>query len=84
MIDLIPYYFWFGLCFGINIGVIIMALLMLLIFKKTRMVRRKVVCVWGEFDDKSDFVLEPSCPESCSCDICKGAFWIEDLSGRSS
>ena len=41
------------------------------------MVKRKVVCVFGKFDDKSDFVLEPSCPNECKCDICKCAFWIE-------
>jgi len=43
------------------------------------MVKRKVVCVFGKFDDKSDFVLEPSCPDSCKYDICKDAFWIEEV-----
>ena len=27
--------------------------------KKKKKIKRKVVCVWGNFDDKSDFVLEP-------------------------
>ena len=41
------------------------------------MVRRKVTCVFGVFDDKQDFVLEPCCSDTCECDICKDAFWIE-------
>jgi len=46
------------------------------------MVKRKVTCVFGKFDDKSDFVLEPSCPEECKCDICKDTFWIEDINSQ--
>ena len=42
-------------------------------------IRRKVVCVFGKFDNKSDFVLEPACPDDCDCDICKKAFWIEEV-----
>ncbi len=41
------------------------------------MIKRKVVCVYGKFDDESDFVLEPICNNpSCSC--CKDAYWIEE------
>jgi len=45
-------------------------------------IKRKVVCVYGKFDDKSDFVLEPLCKsnvhsEEETCEICKDAFWIE-------
>lgn len=48
------------------------------------MTRRKVVCVFGKFDDKSDFVLEPVCTptehsEDTTCEICKDAFYIEDV-----
>ena len=43
------------------------------------MTKRKVVCVWGKFDDKSDFVLEPACCDCSKCEICKNAFWIEDV-----
>jgi hypothetical protein len=39
---------------------------------------RKVTCVFGRFDDKSDFVLEPSCPEGHVCEYCKDSFCIED------
>ncbi len=42
------------------------------------MTKRKVVCVFGKFDDKSDFVLEPVC-ESDDCNECKESFWIEDV-----
>ena len=41
------------------------------------MVRRKVVCVSGKFDNDSDFVLEPVCEGVCDCEICKEGFWIE-------
>jgi len=41
-------------------------------------IRRKVVCVWGNFTKKSiDFVLELACDEDCKCEVCKDAFWIE-------
>jgi len=43
------------------------------------MVKRKVVCVFGKFDDESDFVLEPVCSDSSNCDICKKAFYIEEV-----
>lgn len=43
------------------------------------MTKRKVVCISGKFDDKSDFVLEPVYPDSCDCEFCKDAFWIEDV-----
>lgn len=36
-------------------------------------IRRKVVCVFGKFDDKSDFVLEPAIGIGEE----KDAFWIE-------
>ncbi|MFA5746431.1 MAG: hypothetical protein WC932_06290 [archaeon] len=36
-------------------------------------VKRKVVCVYGRFDNTSDFVLEPACCEEDE----KDAFWIE-------
>lgn len=45
------------------------------------MTRRKVVCVFGKFDDKSDFVLEPVC-EDKNCEYCKDAFWIEKVEGE--
>ena len=41
--------------------------------------KRKVVCVFGEWGEKTDFVLEPCCPDECKCEICKDAFWIEDV-----
>lgn len=41
------------------------------------MIKRKVVCVFGKFDNESDFVLEPPCTEDCDCEICKDPFWIE-------
>ena len=41
--------------------------------------KRKVVCVFGKFDNKSDFVLEAACPDKCKCEICKDAFWIEEI-----
>jgi len=34
-------------------------------------IKRKVVCVFGKFDDKSDFVLEPATDKD------EDAFWIE-------
>ena len=43
------------------------------------MTKRKVVCIFGEFNDSSDFVLEPACSEDCNCELCKDAFWIEDM-----
>ena len=43
------------------------------------MTKRKVVCVWGKFDGKSDFVLEPTCDCKNKCELCKDAFWIEDV-----
>jgi hypothetical protein len=41
--------------------------------KNKDIIRRKVVCVFGKFDNKSDFVLEPVCKE------CEEAFWIEKV-----
>ena len=41
--------------------------------------KRKVVCVFGKFDDKSDFVIEPVCDDDCNCKSCKDAFWIEKV-----
>ena len=48
------------------------------------MTKRKVVCVFGKFDNKSDFVLEPICKptehsKDETCEICKDAFWIEKV-----
>jgi len=40
-------------------------------------IRRKVVCVFGKFDEKSDFVLEPVCSNECKCEECINAFWIK-------
>lgn len=40
-------------------------------------IKRKVVCIFGKFDNKSDFVLEPPCSEECKCEICKDSFEIE-------
>ena len=42
-------------------------------------IKRKVVCVFGKFDDKSDFVIEPVCSDDCNCESCKDAFWIEEV-----
>ncbi len=42
------------------------------------MTKRKVVCVYGKFDDIADFVLEPVCGDE-NCECCKDAFWIEDV-----
>jgi hypothetical protein len=33
-------------------------------------IRRKVVCVFGKFDN-SDFVIEPVCSNNCKCEECK-------------
>jgi len=42
--------------------------------------KRRVTCVFGDFnDDDSDFVLEPACQKECNCDVCKDAFWIEEV-----
>jgi len=46
-----------------------------------KMVKRKVTCVFGKFDDKSDFILEPACPDELNCECCKNAFWIEEIRG---
>lgn len=43
------------------------------------MTKRKVVAVWGTFEDKGDFVLEPVCSDTCECKECKNAFWIENV-----
>lgn len=40
-------------------------------------IRRKVVCVFGKFDETSDFVVEPACSIKCKCEVCKDSFWIE-------
>jgi hypothetical protein len=45
--------------------------------KPKKIIRRKVTCVFGKFDEKSDFVLEPSCPDINKCEECENAFWIE-------
>ena len=42
------------------------------------MTKRKVICIMGEFKDKSDFIIEPVCSDECNCEYCKDAFWIED------
>ena len=41
--------------------------------------KRKVICIWGKFDNKSDFVLEPACKDECNCGECEDAFWIEKV-----
>ena len=40
-------------------------------------IKRKVVCVFGEFGKDTDFVIEPACDDKCKCEICKDAFYIE-------
>lgn len=46
--------------------------------KSPKRVKRKVFCVFGNFDDKSDFVIEPAIHEyPCDCKDCKDSFWIE-------
>lgn len=42
---------------------------------KEHAITRKVVCVFGKFDNKSDFVLEPAC-NSKTCECCKDSFYI--------
>ena len=42
-------------------------------------IKRKVVCVFGKWGKKTDFVIEPVCSEDCNCEICKNAFWIEKV-----
>jgi len=39
----------------------------------------KVVCVYGKFKEGKDFVLEPPCSEDCNCEVCKDAFYIEEI-----
>jgi len=41
--------------------------------------KRKVVCVFGEWGEETDFVLEPVCSNDCDCEVCKDAFWIEKV-----
>lgn len=41
-------------------------------------IKRKVVCVFGKFDEKSDFVLEPPCSDGDKCEVCGKTFWIEE------
>jgi hypothetical protein len=46
--------------------------------KQDNKIRRRVVCVFGGFDeDSEDFVLEPACSDTCKCQQCRKAFWIE-------
>lgn len=42
--------------------------------QEKKKIRRKVVCVWGRFDNGSDFVLEPLEPDEMDA---KDGFWIE-------
>ncbi len=42
------------------------------------MTRRKVVCIYGKFDDESDFVLEPADEDIDYTKVGK-VFWIEDV-----
>ena len=39
----------------------------------------KVVCVYGEFKEGKDFVLEPACSENCCCEVCNDAFYIQKV-----
>lgn len=49
-----------------------------MIKKGKKIIRRKVVCVWGEFTkDSKDFVLEPPCSDDCKCEVCIDSFFIE-------
>jgi len=46
-------------------------------------IKRRVICVFGKYGKNTDFVLEPAClndslGNKCQCEVCKGAFWIED------
>ena len=43
---------------------------------KMKLVRRKVVCVYGKFDNKSDFVLEPAYSDG---EDVGEVFWIEKV-----
>lgn len=45
-------------------------------------IKRKVVCVIGEYGESSDFVLEPVCSLDCHCEICKDGFWIENVAEK--
>lgn len=45
---------------------------------------RRVVCIFGKFGNDTDFVIEPACSDTCKCEICKDAFWIEETKKVSS
>jgi hypothetical protein len=63
-------------------GTFLGALTSFLIYHK-KIIKRKVVCVFGNFDDKSDFVLEPcDCPDGHGCEFCKDSFWIRKTKGK--
>ena len=41
-------------------------------------IKRRVICVFGEWGKDTDFVLEPTCSDTCNCEECKKAFWVEN------
>lgn len=44
-----------------------------------KIIKRKVVCVYGKFDEDSDFVIEPACGDN-ACEECdKESFWIQKV-----
>lgn len=46
------------------------------------MVKRRVVCIFGNYGLKSDFVIEPTCSDDCMCEVCKDGFWIEEIENK--
>lgn len=40
---------------------------------------RRVVVVFGEFSEHGDFVIEPSCSDTCQCEFCKDSIWIQEV-----
>jgi len=45
---------------------------------KTKPIRRRVVCVYGKWGKKTDFVIEPAIEGDGSEDVGK-VFWIEEV-----
>jgi len=69
-----------GLLITIGIVFIILIILLIVISKSEyrcnrKSVKRKVVCVYGKFDNKSDFVLEPATGKEKELK----PFWIQEV-----
>jgi len=68
-----------GLLITIGIVSIVFIILGIILFKlksgeNKKPVKRKVVCVYGKFDNKSDFVLEPATGKEKELK----PFWIQE------